>query len=346
MPRSTPCNTPTARSLRWFCKVAARLPSRVPLWVTLVPLALAIGLYWLLWSGWARDFGAMVETTLPASDVAVSGFPYRLETELIAPRWRIGDGVRIVASADRALVNRGPWQRQLTVIRADYPKFSAIVGPGFGASFTGKSALTSVKIVDDRLARLSTVVEAAKVRLGFTPVAIAADVLELHLRERAPGADAPEAATLPPRGQLVVKGERLRLDGGDALTFAADLIATGAGRLTDYNRWAEDGTIEVPALTLADAHGEVAKVAATVVPVGRRALRFAGTVETVCPLSVIAAFDGQPPVAEQRLRAPVRLAFDGLAGAIRLAGIPADLAQRARRGQDPPCPVLRGPVPL
>jgi hypothetical protein len=316
--------------------------NRVPLWVTLVPLALAIGLYWLLWSGWARDFGALVERTLPTGAVAVSGFPYRLETALVAPVWQAGDGVRISASADRALINRGPWQTELTVIRAEYPKVSAIVGPGFGASFTGKSASTSVRIIDGRLARLSTVIEAAKARLGFTPAVIAADVLELHLRERIPTEAAREAATPPPRGQLVVKGERLRLDGGDALTFVADLTANGAARLTDFDRWAQDGTIEVVALTLADAHGEVARVAATLVPLGRKGLRFAGTVETVCPLSVVAAFDGLPAAAELRLRAPVRLAFDGLAGAMRLSGVPSDLAQRSRRGQDPACPVLRG----
>jgi hypothetical protein len=95
-------------------------------------------------------------------------------------------------------------------------------------------------------------------------------------------------------------------------------------------------------LTLADAHGEVAKVAATVVPMGRNGLRFAGTIETVCPGNVLAAFEGAPAVMELRLRIPVRLAFDGPAGALRLTGVPDDLTMRARRGQDPACPVIRG----
>lgn len=315
---------------------------RLPLWTTLIPLVLAGGLYWFLWSGWAKDFGAAVEDVLPVADVSVTGFPYRLETEIVSPAWTFGSGVKIAASADRAFINRGPWAPELTVIRAEYPKFSAIVGPGFGASFTGKAALTSVKIVDGRLARLSSVIEAAKARLGFTPVAITADVLELHLRERIPEATLPESATLPPRGQLVVKGERLRFDGGDALTFAAEMTANGAARLTDFDRWAHDGTIEVTNLTLADAHGEVAKVAATVVPMGRSGLRFAGTIETVCPGNVLAAFDGAPAVKELRLRIPVRLAFDGPAGALRLTGVPDDLPLRARRGQDPACPIIRG----
>lgn len=312
------------------------------MWVTLVPLLLAIGGYWLAWSSWAKDFGAVVTQILPDSQVAVKGFPYRLEAELSQPVWRFGDGVKVTASADRALVNRGPWHNELTVVRADYPKVSAIVGPGFGASFTGKSALTSVRIEDGKLARLSSLIEAAKVRLGFAAVAIGADVLELHLRERVPAVTTPESATLPPRGQLVIEGQRLRFDGGDALTFAADMTANGAARLTNFDAWKQTGTIEVGKLTLADAHGDVAKVAATVVPTGRMGLRFAGTVETVCPANVMAALAGAPPVSELRLRAPVRLAFDGLAGAVRLSGVPGDLAQRARRGQDPACPVLRG----
>lgn len=317
---------------------------RIPLWLTLVPLALAIGLYWLLWSGWAREFAAVVEATLPGADVEVTGFPYRLEAALVAPAWTAGDGVKVVAGADRAVVNRGPWAPELTVIRAEYPKVSAIVGPGFGASFTGKAALTSVKIVDGRLARLSSIIEAARARLGFTPVGIGADVFELHLRERVPTASAASSATLPPRGQLVVKGQRLRFDGGDALSFEADLTANGAGRLTDFNRWAQDGTIEVSRLTLADAHGEVARLSATLVPVGRTALRFAGTIETVCPANVVAAFGGAASVSEMRLRVPVRLAFDGLAGAMRLSGVPDDLTMRARRGQDPACPAIRGRI--
>lgn len=316
---------------------------RIPLWVTLVPLALAIGVYWLFWSSWAKDFGAVVERVLPVNDVAVTGFPYRLEAALTKPVWMAGDGVKIVARADKALVNRGPWQTQLTVIRAEYPAFSAVVGPGFGASFTGKSAVTSLRIEGGMLARLSTIVEAAKARLGFLPVAIVADTLEMHLRERFPTMEKSESATLPPRGQLVLKGERLRFDGGDALTFFADMTANGGARLTNFDNWAHAGTIEVSALTLADAHGVVAKLAATVVPLGRTGLRFAGTLETVCPATVVAAFAGVVPATELRLRVPVRLAFDGLAGGIKLSGMPEDVAMRARRGQDPACPVLRGP---
>ncbi len=231
---------------------------------------------------------------------------------------------------------------ELTLVGTDYPRFSAIVGPGIGASFSGKSALTSINVEGGRLVRLSSVIEAAKARLGFSPVIIAADSLELHLRERQPDAAAPEAATPAPRGQLVISGQRVRFDGGDALTLATDMTVTGPGRLTAYDRWSTIGTIELTRASLSDAHGEIAGFTATIVPIGRRALRFAGTIDTVCPATVIAAFDDKPAAAEKRLRTPLRLAFEGEPGAMRLAGLPADVGQRPVRGQLPPCPRLRG----
>ena len=315
---------------------------RIPLWLTLVPLIVAVGVYHLLWQGWARDFDAVVRGWLPATPFEVTGFPYRLEAAVSHPELKGGMVVRLFASAAQARINRGPWQADLTLVSTDYPRFSAIVGPGIGASFSGKSALTSIKVENARLVRMSTIVEAAKARLGFSPVAIAADSLELHLRERLPEAMAPEMATPPPRGQMVISGQRVRFDGGDALTLAADMAVTGRDRLTDFDRWATTGTIELTRASLSDAHGEIAGITATVVPIGRRALRFAGTIDTICPANVAAAFEGRRGVAEKRLRTPLRLAFEGEPGTMRLAALPDDLAQRAVRGQLPPCPVLRG----
>ena len=317
---------------------------RIPLWLTLVPLIAAIGLYHLLWQGWARDFDAVVRNWLPATPFEVTGFPYRLEAVVGHPELQGGDVVRLFANAARARINRGPWQDELTLVGADYPRFSAIVGPGLGASFSGKSALTSINVEDGRLVRLSSVIEAANARLGFSPVKIAADSLELHLRERQPDAKAPESATPPPRGQLVISGQRVRFDGGDALTLAADMTVIGPDRLTAYDRWVTTGSIELTRASLADAHGEIATITATIVPLGRRALRFAGSIDTVCPLAVSAAFDGRPAPAEKRLRAPLRLAFEGEPGTMRLAPPPVDLAQRPTRGQLPPCPRLRGTI--
>lgn len=313
---------------------------RVPLWLTLVPLAAGLGLYFWLWSDWAADFGAGIEGWLPNTPVIVTGFPYRLETSVVTPHLAGGDAVHLAASADRARINRGPFQPDLTIIQADGLRFSATVSPSINATIAGKTALSSVHVVAGRLARLSTVIEAATAHLGFLPVTIAADTLELHLRERGDAAPVTSPAG-PVRGQLVIAGQRLRLDGGDALTLAADVLVTGPGRLTGYDAWAATGTAEITTLTLADASGDVARVKATLVPQGRGALRLAGTIDTVCPASIAAAFAGTAPPAEQRLRTPVQLAFAGTGGAVLLSGVPADLPARAVRGQVPACPALR-----
>lgn len=317
---------------------------RIPLWLTLLPLVAGIAIYYQLWQGWARDFEGVLAGWLPATPISVSGFPYRLEADVKDVALAGGDVVKLSVSAPRMRVNRGPWQPHLTILRADYPRFSAVVGPGLGASFSGKSAVTSINVADGKLVRLSSMIEAVNARLAFTAAKITADGLQLHARERDPeGNDAAtDAATPPARGQFVASGERVRFDDGDALTLAADIIATGPARLTSFARWEATGTIEVKRLSLADARGEIAGVVATLVPIGRQGLRFAGTIETICPANVEAAFLGLPPVAEMRLRAPVRLAFDGQPGAVRLTGMPDNLAFRAKRGQLPPCPVLRG----
>jgi Uncharacterized protein conserved in bacteria (DUF2125) len=316
---------------------------RIPLWLTLVPLVAGIIGYYLLWQGWARDFEALVEDWLPEAQVSVSGFPYRLEADVKDPTLRGGGTVKLLASAPRIRINQGPWKPQLTIVRSDYPRFSAVVGPGFGASIAGRSAVTSINVVGGKLIRLSSIIDAANARLGFADVRIAADEVQLHARERFPETPGDAGApTQPVRGQLVISGQRVRLDGGDALTLASEIAATGAERLTDFAGWARTGTIEVERLALADAHGEVALVKATLVPVGGTGIRMAGTIETICPASVEAAVLGvAAPAREMRLRSPVRLAFDGVPGAVRLTGMPDNLVYRATRGQVPPCPRLR-----
>jgi hypothetical protein len=316
---------------------------RVPLWVTLLPLIAGIGLYWFLWSGWARGFESALRPWLPGVPISATGFPYRLEAEVPGPRIAIGDTVKLAASADLARINRGPWRPELTIVSATNPQFSAAVSPLLSAALAGSAGQVSIKVENQRLTRLSAVITAATARLGFLPVAITADSLELHAREREPGGPTLSAAPTPPaRGQLVISGERLRLAGGDALTLAADLTATGPARLTNYDNWANSGTLEVTSLTLSDAHGEIASASATLVPRGRLGLRFAGTVTTVCPMGVKAAFDGLPAPPEKRLRMPVRLAFSGVPGAMLLEGLPANLVTRPVKAQLPPCPVLRG----
>lgn len=316
---------------------------RLPLLMTLLPLALAIGLYWFFWAGWAAQFQDVLDGWLPAGSARVGGFPYRLEAEVENPRLADGDVVKLSATATRARINRGPWRPELTVVATEAPRFAATVSAGIAAAVTARTAITSIHVdpASGRLLRLSTAADMARASTSLLPLAVTADRLEIHLRERVAEAAAAAAPTGAPRGQLVLAGTALRLGQGDPLALAADLVATGPARLNAYDRWATSGTVEVTSLTLADATGEVARVKATIVPVGRTGLRLAGTIETVCPASVAAAVAAAPPVSEQRLRSAVRLAFQGTPGAVTLAPLPADLASRAVRAQLPPCPVLR-----
>lgn len=315
--------------------------ARVPLLLSLVPLIAGIGLYFWLWNGWAADFVSVLRPWLPGSSYSITGFPYRMEANVAAPRWRGGDAVALTASADSARINRGPWQPDLTVIASQSPRFAARVGPALSLTITGGSAASSVHSTGGRLVRLSNVVAQAKVKLGFLPAAMTADTLELHLRERL-GAVVPGSPTGPTRGQLVLAATNLRIGGGGALALAADFAVTGPARLTAYDAWAGSGSLEIASLSLTDATGEVARAKATLVPTGRTGFRIAGTLATVCPASVAAALTGRPPVSERRLRAPIPLAFEGSNAGMSVTGVPADLAMRATRGQLPPCPVLRG----
>jgi hypothetical protein len=311
---------------------------RIPLWLTLVPLVVAIGLYALLWRGWAKDFRTELADWLPAESLSIGGFPYRLEANVETPRLSGTNTVALQAEARSARINRGPWQPDLTVIRTEMPRFSATVSPAISARLEGSTALASINWGEERLRRLSAVVQAARLHLGTRPLPIRADTLELHLRERTGDAVPNTAPTRAARGQLVLAGTRLRLEGGDALTLAAEILVTGDARLDDYDRWARGGTLEVTSLTLSDAHGEVARVNATLAPEGRDRLRLAGTVTTTCPLSLA----GTATTAEYRLRVPVRLAFSGTLESITLATPTETLATRPRRTKEPACPKISG----
>lgn len=326
---------------------------RPPLWLTLVPLIAAVALYGLLWRGWANDFKVEVARVLPAATLQMGGFPYRLEAQVSQPALSLGQVLRLTINAESARINRGPWRPNPTVIRLENPQVSVAVSPGVSpgvspavspgvsAAITARSATASINWGEGRLRRQSNILQAAVVRLGASPIDIRADTLELHLREQ-DGAPVPQSAPVrQARGQLVLAGSRLRLAGGDALTLAAEVLATGSARLSDYARWADGGTLELTRLTLADAHGDVLSAQATLAPVGSQGLDIEGTISTVCPVSLAAAFAGMAPAAEKRLRVPVRLAFAGRFEAMRLAPLP-DLGSRLRRDQEPDCPRLRG----
>ncbi|TRW18187.1 DUF2125 domain-containing protein [Glacieibacterium frigidum] len=314
---------------------------RFPLWLTLVPLVAGVGGYYWYWSGQRDAFRAEIARVLPGSSLSVGGFPYRLEAVVGSPaRKSLAPDIDARVSAAQAVLNRGPFQSDLTVLRSTDPRIVARI-PALaeaGVSIAARSAQTSLHL-DKKgvVARLSTVLDAARVDAALLGGSVLAKTLEVHFRE-IPGR-LPEAwsATLPERAQVVLAGEGVQMGKGAPLRLAGDLRVTGPTRLVDYARWAGKGTVEVRGLTLGDATGQVLRLDATLVAAAGRP-RVTGTILTTCPLSVQAALaDGR--VSEQRLRIPVKLAFGGSPGAWTLTGMPTP--GRPVRGQQPPCPALR-----
>lgn len=312
---------------------------RIPVWLTVVPLLAAIAGYWWFWSGYKDGFRTEIAAVLPGAPVTIGGFPYRLEAEVAAPRLTATGDVGATATATRAVLNRGPWQPQLTIIRSTEPRLAASI-PALAASrlaIAAPTAESSLHIEEGRIVRLSTVFDQPRVDLGLLGLPVTAAKLEVHFRET-PGRSAEAwSPTLPQRAQLVLAGEGVRSAGGAPLTLAADLRVTGPTRLIDFARWGPAGTLEIHGLTLGDKTGEVLRLDATLVA-SAGVPRLTGTIVTACPQSVRAAFTGVR-VSEQRLRLPVKLSLSGSPGAWQLGALPE--AGHAVRAQQPACPVLR-----
>lgn len=312
---------------------------RWTLLLALLPLLIGLAVYGQLWRGWARQFETTLAGWFPGQQVQVGGFPYRLETELAKVRLEHDGGVKLALMADLLRLNRGPWRPELTVVQGQGVTLSAAFA-GLSPKVTADAGTASLKLDGERLARLSIVLPGARGNTGIGPD-FTAERLEFHAREIKGLAD-PAGPRLPSRGQLVVGAAGFKLGQGAAISLAGDLAIRGAARLDDYARWASTGSVDA-VLTGSDATGEIFKLEATIVPLNA-GLRLAGTIVTICPISVQAALNGTVPPAEQRLRAPVRLARETslpAGGAVALSGVPADLATRARRGQVPACPRLR-----
>ncbi|WP_372916775.1 hypothetical protein [Sandarakinorhabdus sp.] len=326
---------------------------RWPLLLALLPLLMGMAVYGQVWRGWAAGLETTLARWFPGSGARVGGFPYRLEAELAGVSLAHAGETRLALAAARLRLNRGPWRPELTVFQGEGIGLSAAAA-GLAARVTAGSATASLKIVQDaagldRLARLSIVLAKARGTAGIGPD-FRADSLELHGREildaKADPANPRLPARLPNRGQLVIGAAGFALGQGAPINLAADLSVRGAGRLDGYRRWADRGGSLDAVVTGSDATGEIFKLEATIVPLGpggSAGLRLAGTVSTVCPLAVQAALNGTAPLAEQRLRAPVRLALETAlpaGGPSALSGMPGDLATRPRRGQVPACPRL------
>jgi hypothetical protein len=319
---------------------------RIPLWATLIPLALGILVWGFIWRSHKADFEADLRKVLPA-DVTIDagGFPYRLEAQLGAVKLSHSDAaLDLGLAADSVAINRVPWQRDRQVISLGRSQARVALSPLAGATVVvdAPEAQASLRIADSRIARLSAVWQTPTLSTGLLGVPVKAERFEAHLRET-PAADGtpPPGPRLPTQAQLVLAGEGVSFGSGAALKLALDSELTAPGPIKSLAGWAQGGTAEIRSATLSDATGEVARLSATLVPENGR-LRIAGTVETVCPATVRAAIAGTRAPEEKRSRMPERIAVQGtLPGG--MAAAPRDPAKPPPpvRGQQPPCPALR-----
>ncbi len=321
---------------------------RVPLWVTLAPLVLGVLIWWLVWRGYAADFEAEVAKALPSgTEVSATGFPYRLETRI--PGVDVShsdDALRARLRAGEIAVNRVPWQKDRQVLNLKSSVAELALAPLAGATVRVEAheAQASLRLDGKRIARASVVWQAPAIATGLFAAPMKAARFEAHLRETPSdnGSSEPRNPRLPTQAQLVLSGTDVRFGSGDPLALALDSDLTAGAPLSALAQWAVGGTVELRSLTLADGTGEVARVAATMVPTGTGALRIAGTVETVCPANVRAAMAGLPAVSEKRVRKAEVIAFSGtLPGGVAAEARNPALPPAPVRGQEPACPKFR-----
>ena len=317
---------------------------RLPLWTTLIPLAAGLAIYWWYWDRERATFEDRLAAVF-GEGVSVSGFPYRLEADVREPRLRHDGQYALDIRADRAVVNRQPWRHSLSFVRLIEPWLQWRAPPlGVGFDVASRTARASLRLDGDRIVRLSSVHDTAELRLPFVAALATAASFEWHFRETPAAPDpASRAPTFPEQAQVVLAAEGIRFGQGDPLKLAAQIGLTSGAPIWDLASWRRGGTIELRRVTLSDKTGEVATLIATGSASLTAPLRLAGTIETVCPMSVQAAFAGTAaPGREYRTRRPVKLGFGGAPGDLELL-LPAGGPRRMPvRTQEPPCPRLAG----
>lgn len=321
---------------------------RIPLWVTLIPLALGLLVWIWLWRGYESRLTAELAAILPpGATIEASGFPYRLEAR-IAPADIFFDGAGVVASAKAAevAVNRVPWQNDRQVISLRDTSATLALKPYSGARLwvVAPTAQASLRMAGDSIARLSVVWDKPELATGLFGGRIEAETLETHFRETPTpaGSGDPKSPAFPVQAQLALSGSGVRFGGGGPLSLTLDAELTAPAALRSLAGWDEDGTAEIRAAVLSDATGEVARLTATLVPDGDKHLAIAGTIDTVCPASVRAAIAGEPVPTELRARKPERIAISGrLPGEVTASRADPTKPPPPVRGQEPPCPRLR-----
>jgi len=318
---------------------------RIPLWATLIPLVVAVLAYRFWWTGERDAFQTQLERLFPSSAITMGGFPYRLEADVVKPTARRDGELFTELSAERLVINRLPWRPELTVAHTVQPRMQRSVPSlnGVRLDIESASSQSSLRTDGRHILRLSSAHDDARVWLAMLPAPVSAARFEQHVRETLATADpASRSPTPPEQAQVVLSGEELRFGGGDPLTFAASIGVTSTAPAPNIAAWRNGGTIELRRLTLADKTGEVLAMSATATPAANGQVQVAGTLETVCPFTLRAAFRGRPaPAEERRTRKPVKLACRGEPGDFELVEAEGGLRQLPVRGQEPPCPVFR-----
>ncbi len=316
----------------------AGVSRRIPLWVTLLPLALGVLVWALLWRGYAADFRAELRAVLPAAaNIETGGFPYRLEARIADLALRHDGVVRAGLFTRELVVNRVPWQRDRQVLVAFDPDMDLAIPAIAGASVAVKApaAQASLHLSSGRIVRLSMVwPSGADIRSGLLPVPARAGHFEAHLRERETAVDGAVA-------QLVLSGEEVRFGDGAPLRLSLDADMLATAPLRALSAWTDGGKVAVREAVVADAGGEVARFSGHLRPEGG-GLWLDGEIRTVCPATVRAAVLGARAAPEQRARTAQILAISGrFPGGLAIPPRDDSKPLPPVRGQEAPCPLLR-----
>lgn len=314
---------------------------RPPLWTSLIPLAVAGGLYYQWWNQQRDAFVADVAAIFGTGGDS-GGFPYRIEAS-ITKRALAFDraGAVVKLSADLIVLNKQPFGAGPVVGQMLQPRILLAVPAisGARAAMEARSSSSSLRMADGQIARFSTVFGAARLQLAGLAAAVSADSFEVHVRETPTAAGAASDPRFPVQDELVLAATALRYGKGDPLRFAASLDLTAARPVRSVADWRSGGTLEVRRFQLSDQLGEVLTLTATASPGPGGELLLVGTVETICPATVEAVFAGRTAAPELRARRMIRYALVGPLGQVKLT--PVGISRVPVRNQEPPCPVLR-----
>ncbi len=319
------------------------MSKRIPLWLTLLPLAVGLLGYFYWWNGQRDAFAEQLHKVLGGAPIEIGGFPYRMEATLGASAFsRVTPALTVRLAADEIAINRAPIGRPLTALRALKPVASVQLTalPLSKLEVAAASAIGSLRFGEGGIvARASNAFEGATIRAAAFASSATAAHFEVHVRETPQALDpASRSPAFPEQAQLVLEGEGVRYAGGDPLTLNAEFGIDARAPLSGGPKVLDGATLELKKLTLADRHGVVATLTATASPDTSSKALIAGTVDTICPANVAALLSGRPGAREFRARRSQRIAFSGPVGAVAPAsgvtGVPV-------RSQEPPCPVLR-----